>query len=76
MVVELGYLWRWWRSGGYGGDGSYRVLRRSGCGGHDCFKGGNYDCCMIAIIKCIPGGGWGGASDGVVVVVVVVGVDY
>ena len=52
------------------------VLRRSGCGGDDCCKGDNYDCCMIAILKCIPG--WGGASDvgGVVVVVVVVDVDY
>ena len=53
-------------------------MRRSGCGGDDCCKGDNYDCCMIAILKCIPGGGCGGASGGgeVVVVVVVVGVDY
>ena len=44
-------------------------------GGSDSFcKDGNYDCCMIAIFKCVLCGGGDGTSDGggIVVAVVVV----
>ena len=40
------------------------MLLGNGCGGEGCCNCDNSDCCRIAILKCILGGGDGNPSGG------------